>query len=174
LNDSPSSCQSSFLSLKAGFSHNQRSRKKERKRASHEVGLKARDPNKKKKNKKNNTINTTKSGQATFAAAKERTVRFTELPSPVPYSELHFFGQKRTERFAWMAGPGIYHGQINLGAQHRWVDFSFPVESNIHHLRVANLLPLTRSVRSCMFLSLTVGWLSSNDARNTIPPACQW
>jgi hypothetical protein len=31
-------------------------------------------------------------------------------------SELHFYGkQHRSEQFAWLAGPGIYHGHLNLG-----------------------------------------------------------
>eukprot|EP00271_Cylindrocystis_brebissonii_P008632 TRINITY_DN23099_c0_g1_i1.p1 TRINITY_DN23099_c0_g1~~TRINITY_DN23099_c0_g1_i1.p1 ORF type:complete len:1123 (-),score=263.65 TRINITY_DN23099_c0_g1_i1:370-3738(-) len=43
--------------------------------------------------------------------------RVTELPRGNLYnSELHFFGgKKRTDYFAWLAGPGILHGQLNLG-----------------------------------------------------------
>jgi hypothetical protein len=35
-------------------------------------------------------------------------------------SELHFYGkQRRSEQFAWLAGPGIYHGHLNLGTSPR-------------------------------------------------------
>ena len=35
-------------------------------------------------------------------------------------SELQFYGkQRRAERFAWLAGPGIYHGHLNLGTTSR-------------------------------------------------------
>ncbi|BBN08408.1 vacuolar protein sorting-associated protein 18 [Marchantia polymorpha subsp. ruderalis] len=53
--------------------------------------------------------------EATFQAYENQVIRFTELPGDVPNSELHFFGkQRRMERFAWLSGPGIYHGHINL------------------------------------------------------------
>ncbi|KAF6163319.1 hypothetical protein GIB67_025183 [Kingdonia uniflora] len=36
------------------------------------------------------------------------------------YSELHFFiKQRRAVHFAWLSGAGIYHGNLNFGAQHR-------------------------------------------------------
>ncbi|KAL3688498.1 hypothetical protein R1sor_014807 [Riccia sorocarpa] len=53
--------------------------------------------------------------EATFQAYENQVIRFTELPGELPRSELHFFGkQRRMEQFAWLAGPGIYHGHINL------------------------------------------------------------
>lgn len=37
-------------------------------------------------------------------------------------SELHFFiHQRRAKYFAWLSGAGIYHGDLNFGAQHRWI-----------------------------------------------------
>eukprot|EP00899_Mesostigma_viride_P019823 jgi/Mesvir1/27842/Mv07518-RA.1 len=43
-------------------------------------------------------------------------LRFVELPGFMPHSQLHFFArrQRRGDVFAWMAGPGIYHGRLNL------------------------------------------------------------
>lgn len=36
-------------------------------------------------------------------------------------SELHFFiKQRRAQHFAWLSGAGIYHGDLNFGAQHRY------------------------------------------------------
>jgi tetratricopeptide (TPR) repeat protein len=45
---------------------------------------------------------------------------FTELPGELSYSELHFFAEHftgRSKSFAWLAGPGIYHGQLLFGSQ---------------------------------------------------------
>jgi hypothetical protein len=40
------------------------------------------------------------------------------VPTMIFGSELQFYGeQRRAERFAWLAGPGIYHGHLNLGTQ---------------------------------------------------------
>lgn len=37
-------------------------------------------------------------------------------------SELHFFiHQRRAKHFAWLSGTGIYHGDLNFGAQHRYI-----------------------------------------------------
>ncbi|KAI5058038.1 hypothetical protein GOP47_0026208 [Adiantum capillus-veneris] len=56
--------------------------------------------------------------EATFAAYADRPVRFTELPGEHTNSELHFSAkQRRTEIFAWLAGPGIYYGELNLALQ---------------------------------------------------------
>lgn len=56
--------------------------------------------------------------ETVFSAYVDRPVRFTELPGKVPSSELHFSAkQRRTECFAWLAGPGIYHGELKLGLQ---------------------------------------------------------
>ncbi|XP_019055611.1 PREDICTED: vacuolar protein sorting-associated protein 18 homolog isoform X1 [Nelumbo nucifera] len=54
-----------------------------------------------------------------FASYSDRAVHFMELPGEIPNSELHFFiKQKRAEHFAWLSGTGIYHGDLNFGAQH--------------------------------------------------------
>eukprot|EP00249_Psilotum_nudum_P014604 c24909_g1_i1 orf=639-3668(-) len=54
--------------------------------------------------------------EAVFTAYAERVVHFTELPGEMPGSEVHFSAkQRRSEHFAWLAGPGIYHGDLNCG-----------------------------------------------------------
>lgn len=56
--------------------------------------------------------------EAVFAAYADRPKHFTELPGEVPNSEVHFSAkQRRKAYFAWLAGPGIYHGELNLGLQ---------------------------------------------------------
>ncbi|CAG8483434.1 620_t:CDS:10 [Paraglomus occultum] len=49
---------------------------------------------------------------------------FQELPGDLPYSELHFFTpyqdiqyQGTPKTFAWLTGPGIYHGNLVFGSQ---------------------------------------------------------
>ncbi|KAF9428590.1 hypothetical protein BGZ94_001853 [Podila epigama] len=49
---------------------------------------------------------------------------FSELPGDLPYSELHFFSpfqdlqyQGVAKTFAWLTGPGIYHGNLVFGSQ---------------------------------------------------------
>ncbi|KAI8985185.1 Pep3/Vps18/deep orange family-domain-containing protein [Pilobolus umbonatus] len=49
---------------------------------------------------------------------------FQELPGELPRSELHFFSrfhelqqQGIAETFAWLTGPGIYHGSLVFGSQ---------------------------------------------------------
>ncbi|CAJ0764682.1 7508_t:CDS:10 [Entrophospora sp. SA101] len=46
---------------------------------------------------------------------------FQELPGDLPYSELHFFApyndQGSAKTFAWLTGPGIYHGNLVFGSQ---------------------------------------------------------
>ncbi|CAO3584041.1 unnamed protein product [Absidia cylindrospora] len=49
---------------------------------------------------------------------------FQELPGELPYSEVHFFSrfheiqqQGVAQTFAWLAGPGIYHGDLVFGSQ---------------------------------------------------------
>ncbi|CAG8443250.1 6027_t:CDS:10 [Acaulospora colombiana] len=49
---------------------------------------------------------------------------FQELPGDLPYSELHFFSQYQdlhyqgsAKNFAWLTGPGIYHGSLVFGSQ---------------------------------------------------------
>ncbi|KAF5180254.1 Vacuolar sorting protein [Thalictrum thalictroides] len=54
-----------------------------------------------------------------FASYSDRAVHFMELPGEIPNSELHFFiKQRRAVHFAWLSGAGIYHGDLNFGAQH--------------------------------------------------------
>ncbi|KAG0263918.1 hypothetical protein DFQ27_001570 [Actinomortierella ambigua] len=49
---------------------------------------------------------------------------FSELPGDLPYSQLHFFApyqeiqyQGVARTFAWLTGPGIYHGNLVFGSQ---------------------------------------------------------
>ncbi|KAF7727857.1 hypothetical protein EC973_006970 [Apophysomyces ossiformis] len=49
---------------------------------------------------------------------------FQELPGDLPYSEVHFFSrfhelqqQGVAQTFAWLTGPGIYHGDLVFGSQ---------------------------------------------------------
>ncbi|KAG0232703.1 hypothetical protein BGW42_007957 [Actinomortierella wolfii] len=49
---------------------------------------------------------------------------FTELPGDLPYGQLHFFTpyqelqyQGVAKTFAWLTGPGIYHGNLVFGSQ---------------------------------------------------------
>ncbi|KAG0369768.1 Pep3/Vps18/deep orange family-domain-containing protein [Gamsiella multidivaricata] len=49
---------------------------------------------------------------------------FSELPGDLPYSELHFFSpfqdlqyQGVAKTFAWLTGPGVYHGNLVFGSQ---------------------------------------------------------
>ncbi|CEG75452.1 hypothetical protein RMATCC62417_10489 [Rhizopus microsporus] len=51
---------------------------------------------------------------------------FQELPGDLPHSELHFFSryhelqqQGIAETFAWLTGPGIYHGSLVFGSQNK-------------------------------------------------------
>ncbi|KAH7576857.1 hypothetical protein JRO89_XS01G0163500 [Xanthoceras sorbifolium] len=61
-----------------------------------------------------------------FASYLDRAVHFMELPGEIPNRqvllpiyELHFFiKQRRAIHFAWLSGAGIYHGDLNFGAQH--------------------------------------------------------
>ncbi|MQL89401.1 hypothetical protein Taro_021975 [Colocasia esculenta] len=57
--------------------------------------------------------------ETVFTSYSDRAVHFMELPGEIPNSELHFFiKQKRAVHFAWLSGAGIYHGDLNFGAQH--------------------------------------------------------
>lgn len=68
--------------------------------------------------------------EAAFKAYAEGGGHFTELPNESSISELQFYGeQRRAERFAWLAGPGIYHGHLNLGTQS--ANHSHDEESNV-------------------------------------------
>eukprot|EP00163_Fabomonas_tropica_P023207 TRINITY_DN40509_c0_g1_i1.p1 TRINITY_DN40509_c0_g1~~TRINITY_DN40509_c0_g1_i1.p1 ORF type:complete len:911 (+),score=256.88 TRINITY_DN40509_c0_g1_i1:23-2734(+) len=44
---------------------------------------------------------------------------FNELPGELDYSELHFFSKYkgRAKSFAWLTGPGVYHGALLFGSQ---------------------------------------------------------
>ncbi|KAG0503649.1 hypothetical protein HPP92_003721 [Vanilla planifolia] len=54
-----------------------------------------------------------------FASYSDRAVHFMELPGEIPNRQLHFFiKQRRAKHFAWLSGAGIYHGDLNFGAQH--------------------------------------------------------
>ncbi|KAI5567953.1 hypothetical protein BDE02_13G125700 [Populus trichocarpa] len=61
--------------------------------------------------------------ETVFASYLERAVHFMELPGEIPNSELHFFiKQRRAMHFAWLSGAGIYHGSLNFGAQHSYIN----------------------------------------------------
>lgn len=71
--------------------------------------------------------------EAVFKAYSEGPPHFTELPGAIPNSELQFYGkQRRAERFAWLAGPGIYHGHLNLGTTQS-ANHTHDEESNVEH-----------------------------------------
>ncbi|KAG0626001.1 hypothetical protein M758_2G095100 [Ceratodon purpureus] len=73
------------------------------------------------------TFQGTGSLEAAFKAYAEGGSHFTELPSDNSNSELQFYGKRqRAERFAWLAGPGIYHGHLNFGTIQ-----SLDAESNV-------------------------------------------
>ncbi|AQK40790.1 zinc ion binding [Zea mays] len=57
--------------------------------------------------------------ETVFASYSDRAIHFMELPGEIPNSELHFFiKQRRAKHFGWLSGSGIYHGELNFGAQH--------------------------------------------------------
>ncbi|RCV29816.1 hypothetical protein SETIT_6G043600v2 [Setaria italica] len=57
--------------------------------------------------------------ETVFASYSNRAIHFMELPGEIPNSELHFFiKQRRAKHFGWLSGSGIYHGELNFGAQH--------------------------------------------------------
>ncbi|XP_006659889.1 vacuolar sorting protein 18 [Oryza brachyantha] len=57
--------------------------------------------------------------ETVFASYSDRAIHFMELPGDIPSSELHFFiKQRRAKHFGWLSGSGIYHGELNFGAQH--------------------------------------------------------
>ncbi|EEE68143.1 hypothetical protein OsJ_26247 [Oryza sativa Japonica Group] len=57
--------------------------------------------------------------ETVFASYSDRAIHFMELPGDIPNSELHFFiKQRRAKHFGWLSGAGIYHGELNFGAQH--------------------------------------------------------
>ncbi|XP_020100737.1 vacuolar protein sorting-associated protein 18 homolog isoform X3 [Ananas comosus] len=57
--------------------------------------------------------------ETVFASYFDRAIHFMELPGEIPNSELHFFiKQRRAKHFGWLSGAGIYHGDLNFGAQH--------------------------------------------------------
>ncbi|KAF8973878.1 DigA protein [Flammula alnicola] len=55
-----------------------------------------------------------------FVTYRETAPKILELPGNLQHSELHFFtpnpdqAQSLPKRMAWMTGPGIYHGSLNL------------------------------------------------------------
>ncbi|XP_062191848.1 vacuolar sorting protein 18-like [Phragmites australis] len=57
--------------------------------------------------------------ETVFASYSGHAIRFMELPGEIPNSELNFFiKQRRAKHFGWLSGSGIYHGELNFGAQH--------------------------------------------------------
>ncbi|KAF0897711.1 hypothetical protein E2562_000427 [Oryza meyeriana var. granulata] len=57
--------------------------------------------------------------ETVFASYSDHAIHFMELPGDIPNSELHFFiKQRRAKHFGWLSGAGIYHGELNFGAQH--------------------------------------------------------
>ncbi|KAF4382554.1 hypothetical protein F8388_015382 [Cannabis sativa] len=57
--------------------------------------------------------------ETVFAGYLDRAVHFMTLPGEIPNSELHYYiKQRRAVHFAWLSGVGIYHGDLNFGAQH--------------------------------------------------------
>jgi len=57
--------------------------------------------------------------ETVFTSYSDRAIHFMELPGEIPNSELHFFiKQRRAKHFGWLSGSGIYHGELNFGAQH--------------------------------------------------------
>ncbi|KAF0458989.1 vacuolar protein sorting protein 18 [Gigaspora margarita] len=54
---------------------------------------------------------------------------FQEIPGTLSHSELHFFSQYQdiqyqgsAKNFAWLTGPGIYHGSLVFGSQDHVID----------------------------------------------------
>ncbi|CAI5527635.1 unnamed protein product [Closterium sp. Naga37s-1] len=82
--------------------------------------------------------------EATFAPFTSQLPKFIELPasSPLIPSSLHFFGrqQRYAERFAWMAGPGVLFGHLNLNATSSSSSSEPPIQRKLL-LPFAKLLP---------------------------------
>ncbi|XP_024543759.1 vacuolar protein sorting-associated protein 18 homolog isoform X2 [Selaginella moellendorffii] len=55
--------------------------------------------------------------ESLFSSYAGRVVKFTELPGEFQKSEIHFYGKRYAESFAWLAGPGIYHGELHITTQ---------------------------------------------------------
>ena len=52
---------------------------------------------------------------AAYSTGNDITASFVELPGGLHDSQLQFLrSNRRAERFAWLAGPGIYHGNLSL------------------------------------------------------------
>mmetsp|Transcript_13496 Transcript_13496/g.49091 ORF Transcript_13496/g.49091 Transcript_13496/m.49091 type:complete len:1124 (+) Transcript_13496:172-3543(+) len=56
---------------------------------------------------------------ASYSVGSDITASFVELPGGLSDSKLQFSrANKHAERFAWLAGPGIYHGNLSLSSNH--------------------------------------------------------
>ncbi|KAH7283931.1 hypothetical protein KP509_34G031500 [Ceratopteris richardii] len=72
-----------------------------------------------------------------FSAYMSKPVRFTELPGEQVRSELHFSAKhRRTEIFAWLAGPGIYYGELNLALQQTVEDYFIENKSLLEYTKL--------------------------------------
>lgn len=77
--------------------------------------------------------------EATLAAYANRAVRFTGLPGEQPNSELQFsIKQRQTEIFAWLAGPGVYYGELNLAVQQLIEDHFVENKSLLEYTKLSN------------------------------------
>ncbi|KAJ7548955.1 hypothetical protein O6H91_07G034600 [Diphasiastrum complanatum] len=85
--------------------------------------------------------------EAVFLSYADRVARFTELPGEMPSSELLFYGKRHAESFAWLAGPGVYHGQLNLSTQQSEEHFL----SNKRLLEYSKISEEGMSSRPCSF-----------------------
>eukprot|EP00250_Pteridium_aquilinum_P006787 c16631_g1_i1 orf=516-3560(-) len=96
--------------------------------------------------------------EATFSAYVDRPVRFTELPGEQSNSELHFSAkQRRTQIFAWLAGPGIYYGELNLALQQSIEDHFVENKSLLEYSKLndgASLKPCSLALSEFHFLLL--------------------
>eukprot|EP00898_Chlorokybus_atmophyticus_P003117 jgi/Chlat1/3806/Chrsp259S03935 len=80
--------------------------------------------------------------EQTLAPYADRLAPVIELPGNMPYSQLQLYSMRkgRAERFAWLAGPGLYHGRLLLSAQaHSQASYVAPGDEDI--VADAALLP---------------------------------
>ncbi|KAJ8437813.1 hypothetical protein Cgig2_013429 [Carnegiea gigantea] len=73
-------------------------------------------------------------------------------------SELHFFiKQKRAVHFAWLSGVGIYHGDLNFGASHSFMDSSQDGDENfVENKALLSYLKLSDGIEAVQPSSLAV------------------
>ncbi|KAK8969414.1 hypothetical protein KSP40_PGU010128 [Platanthera guangdongensis] len=128
----------------------------------------------------------------TFASYSDRAVHFMELPGEISnrqfyslsyeewdgvsasrtfvirYCELHFFiMQRRAKYFAWLSGAGIYHGDLNFGAQHSSSDGDENFVENKGLLDYENLGEAMKPRTACSFVLSELGllFLSENASK---------